>query len=88
MTYINAKTDTKLYQNDFKQVRNFSFGLSDRLKPLIGVEENDTGRVTFERFLEVKSELPEEIPSFEPYEIKGKNQFFRSGFAMKTVFEF
>ena len=76
MTYINAQTDTKSNSNDFKQVRDFSFGLSDRLKPLIGVEENDTGRVTFERFLEVKSELPEEIPSFEPYEIKGKNQFF------------
>ncbi len=56
--------------------RDFTFGLSDEFKAVKAVSEDDDGYDTFERFTQVRNELPDEIPLFEPYEVKAKHEIY------------
>jgi len=68
-------------KNGIKYTRDFDFGLSD-LKQAVGSD-------VYERFLNKKAELPDEIPVFKPYEPTGKREFYvaenGSDFAPGTI---
>lgn len=53
-----------------KYTRDFNFGLGD-LKQAVG-------NSVYDRFLNKKAELPDEIPVFKPYEPVGKREFYVS----------
>ncbi|MEG2583580.1 MAG: hypothetical protein RSA27_03625, partial [Oscillospiraceae bacterium] len=52
--------------------RDFTFGLQNEFKGVKSVRDDDDGHDTFDRFLQVRSELPNEVPLFEPYEANGE----------------
>ena len=57
---------------------DFTFGLSDKFSAVKAYSEDEDGRSTWDRFVQVRSELPDEVPVFEPYDIEGKYEIFVS----------
>ena len=55
---------------------DFTFGLSDEFPAVMSFSKDETGEDTFKRFQQVRSELPDELPIFEPYETEGKQAIY------------
>lgn len=55
---------------------DFTFGLKDNFPAVMAFDENETGEQTLERFQQIRSELPDELPIFEPYETEGKQAIY------------
>lgn len=56
--------------------RDFTFGLSDDFNAVKAVSDDDDAYDTLDRFTQVRNELPDEIPVFQPYEIKAKHEIY------------
>lgn len=57
-------------------IHDFTFGLSDEFPALEPYREGEDGNTVFRRFEQQRSELPDELSVFEPYEVTGKVQIF------------
>lgn len=55
---------------------DFTFGLSDTFPAVMAFRESETGEDTFKRFQQIRSELPDELPIFKPYETEGKQAIY------------
>ena len=60
------------------ETRDFTFGLSDYFPAVKAFKNDDDGHDTFDRFMQVKNELPDEIPVFKPYETKAAHEIYMS----------
>ncbi len=58
--------------------QDFTFGLSDKFPAVKPYEEGETGAAMWERFLQIRQELPEELPIFKPYEPFGEQKIYVS----------
>ncbi len=77
ITTVKGATYDELAQT-VPTTRDFTFGLPKTFTPVTSLETDDTGYGTWLRFLDLKQQLPDEIPIFKPYEVKGKIQLFVS----------
>ena len=64
-------------ENERNVTRDFTFGIKKKAS-VMPLSDNPDGHETFERFLEMKNELPDEIPIFEPYDVNYENCIFMS----------
>lgn len=67
-----------LAEDSGKSNHDFSFGLADKFGAVQSYTDGEDGTATFSRFLQMKNELPDEIPVFEPFEPKGNIEFYIS----------
>ncbi len=59
--------------------RDFTFGLSDEFRSITPLSEDADGSENLERFYEVRSDYPDEIPLFEPFDAQDyKHKIFVS----------
>lgn len=60
--------------------RDFNFGLSNNYNNVKAVSKDnkDDWRDTLERFNQIRSELPDEVPVFKPYDVSGKYEIYVS----------
>ncbi len=56
--------------------QDFTFGLPDEFPFVTPYEEGETGEATFQRFLQLRDELPEEVPVFKPFEPVGEKEVY------------
>lgn len=55
---------------------DYSFGLSDEFPAVKAFREGEMGADTLERFMQVRSELPNELPLFSAYETEGRYEIY------------
>ena len=73
LTFITASA--VFAETEENVTRDFTFGIKKNAS-VMPLSDDPDGEETFQRFLEMKNELPEEIPLFEPYDVNYDNCIF------------